>query len=166
MQPFLPKQQKAHLQITPALSAANSCECVGREMPNQVGFRLVPDIFPVCFLSTHQQLSLSLFHCLFATCGYQKGAGCHTATSCRDSSGAPYPRAVRSHIPGGGLYPPGLCFRDGEYGILIRPLPGVSSLSPEHLNPPSWGGGCHMLVVCLKICLVIQAQVRRLSNLS
>lgn len=54
----------------------------------------------------------------------------------------------QSHIWGGGLYPPGLCFREGKYTILIKPLVGVSSLSTKLLNRPIMGRwssyACHM----------------------
>lgn len=88
-------------------------------MPNQVAFGLVPGNFPVYFFSIHWQLSLSLLPftlLFFVTCGYQKAAGCHMTASFRDSSRAPYPRAVPSHIPGLVLYPLGLCFRDRIHG--------------------------------------------------
>lgn len=118
-------------------------------MPNQFSFRLVPDIFPVSSPCTSSFLPLfSLFCCWFGARGRQKGAGCHTATSCRDSSRARYPRAVRSHVPGGGPVSSRAVLQRDKSWDTHQAIPGGVQPLLQTSQPPrlSWGGGCHTLV--------------------
>lgn len=91
-------------------------------------------------------LALSLlFHCWFVTCGYQKGAGCHSCTgSHRDSSKALYPRAV-THMRWWSISSRAVLQRGKVYNTYQATRRGVQPLH-QTSQPPHNG---EVVVICL-----------------